>query len=206
MGLKMLSSALWKDIFLPAGGWRRSVCVLVCECLCTQCFKLFWGGAGGCRPSPLLFDIHHTNTFFLSLDCQGAAQLTATHNSKGRFCITWQKALPCHQYWPLAEIANVSTMSAPDAKMPVFTTSPFIDPTRIQESHHTSALSLVSFCSKGCSVTSFLSQCYAIVYSHPSHRFPRLASKETTAVQPDFYSYASSFQHPSSHLSFPSPK
>lgn len=78
-----------------------SVCVCLCVNVCAALFIKLYPFCFFCWP-PHTFTPNH---FLIS--GPSAAQLAATHTSKGWFHITWQRALPWHHFWPLAERANV---------------------------------------------------------------------------------------------------
>lgn len=105
-GRKMLSSALGKDIFLPAGGWR-TVCLCLCVFLsvCNAVSRAFFSFAG--RPSQCLFSplLIVTARDHVLISGPSPLQLAATHNSKGWFCVIWQRALRWHHHWPLTKRA-----------------------------------------------------------------------------------------------------
>lgn len=95
MGLGHLSPCRWT---------MGALCV--CLCVCSPVHKaLFFFLLASLRLAIWLLIFITPNHFLIS--GPSAAQLAATYNSKGRFHITWQRALPWDHFWPLAERANV---------------------------------------------------------------------------------------------------
>lgn len=98
MGLKMLSSTKRKYIFFPAGRWWSSVCVFLCG---SPVHKDLFFFASLLLLAFWLMILITPNYFLIS--GPSPAQLAATHNSKGQFHNTWQRALPWPHQWPSTE-------------------------------------------------------------------------------------------------------